>query len=174
MHHIRDEHATLGVPHHQKSTDLMRIWIVRILEGKYMWTPASTLGCLPMMNPLEWNVPDPFWNRVSRIKCPHHRPPLHGELFPHTTTPLIVQSDICRPKHVSFARSHTLASFDDATVSLSSSSSQINRMTRSQERLLDVRKIPDPVPITRQPEPMGTKSISTIAKFTYLILFQKN
>ncbi|KAH0819520.1 hypothetical protein GEV33_003271 [Tenebrio molitor] len=55
-------------------------------------------------------------------------------------------------KHVSFARSHTMASFDDAMASLSSSSSHINRMTRSQERLLDVRKA-DGLPITRQPEP---------------------
>lgn len=58
-----------------------------------------------------------------------------------------------RPKHVSFARSHTLASFDDAVVSLSSTSSQSGRMTRSQERLLDVRKCPEPLPITKQPEP---------------------
>lgn len=59
-----------------------------------------------------------------------------------------------RPKHVSFARSHTLTSFDDAVVSLSSSSSNVSsRMAKSQERLLDVRKIPDPIPITKQPEP---------------------
>lgn len=58
-----------------------------------------------------------------------------------------------RPKHVSFARSHTLTSFDDAVVSLSSSSSNISRVAKSQERLLDVRKIPDPIPITKQPEP---------------------
>jgi hypothetical protein len=58
----------------------------------------------------------------------------------------------CSKKHVSFARSHTMASFDDAMASLSSSSSHINRMTRSQERLLDVRKA-DGLPITRQPEP---------------------
>lgn len=37
-------------------------------------------------------------------------------------------------------------------------------MAKSQERLLDVRKIPDPIPITKQPEPtdnvllLGNKS----------------
>nr|XP_022910341.1 uncharacterized protein LOC111421422 isoform X1 [Onthophagus taurus] len=59
-----------------------------------------------------------------------------------------------RPKHVSFARSHTLTSFDDAVVSLSSSSSRISsKMSRSQERLIDIRKPIIPIPITRQPEP---------------------
>lgn len=67
-----------------------------------------------------------------------------------------------RPKHVSFARSHTLTSFDDAVVSLNSSSSHLSRMSRSQERLLDVRKIANPIPITRQPEP--SDSIITLDK----------
>lgn len=58
-----------------------------------------------------------------------------------------------RPKHVSFARSHTLTSFDDASVMLGSSTTHISKMSRSQERLIDVRKSPLPLPITRQPEP---------------------
>ncbi|XP_063916393.1 uncharacterized protein LOC135132287 isoform X3 [Zophobas morio] len=70
--------------------------------------------------------------------------PYHANQQPSTPIP--------SKKHVSFARSHTMASFDDAMTSLSSSSSQLNRMTRSQERLLDVRKS-EGLPITRQPEP---------------------
>ncbi|CAH1984285.1 unnamed protein product [Acanthoscelides obtectus] len=62
------------------------------------------------------------------------------------------QSGTLTKKHVSFARSHTMASFDDAMSSLSSSTGQLNRITRSQERLLDVRKT-EIQPITKQPEP---------------------
>ncbi|CAH1105826.1 unnamed protein product [Psylliodes chrysocephalus] len=55
-------------------------------------------------------------------------------------------------KHVSFARSHTLASFDNALSSLSYSTGHLNKITNSQERLLDVRK-PEIQPIiTKQPE----------------------
>ncbi|XP_050301865.1 uncharacterized protein LOC126740017 isoform X5 [Anthonomus grandis grandis] len=54
-------------------------------------------------------------------------------------------------KHVSFARSHTLTSFDDAMSSLNSSSSHLNRITRSQERLLDLRKCNEAA-ITKQPK----------------------
>lgn len=56
-----------------------------------------------------------------------------------------------RKKHVSFARSHTMASFDDAYSTLSSSTGQLNKIARSQERLLDVRKT-EFQPITKQPE----------------------
>ncbi|XP_056629965.1 uncharacterized protein LOC130440701 isoform X2 [Diorhabda sublineata] len=55
-------------------------------------------------------------------------------------------------KHVSFARSHTLASFDNAISTLSCSTGHLNKITNSQERLLDVRK-PELQPIiTKQPE----------------------
>lgn len=53
---------------------------------------------------------------------------------------------------MSFARSHTLASFDNALSSLSYSTGHLNKITNSQERLLDVRK-PEIQPIiTKQPE----------------------
>lgn len=45
-----------------------------------------------------------------------------------------------------------MASFDDAYSTLSSSTGQLNKITRSQERLLDVRKT-ELQPITKQPEP---------------------
>lgn len=70
-------------------------------------------------------------------------------------------------KHVSFARSHTMASFDDAMASIGSSSSHTNRVTRSQERLLDVRKS-DGLPITRQPE--LSDNLLLIGKDFYLFL----
>ncbi|XP_028131429.1 uncharacterized protein LOC114327122 isoform X3 [Diabrotica virgifera virgifera] len=55
-------------------------------------------------------------------------------------------------KHVSFARSHTLASFDNALSTLSYSTGHLNQIATSQERLLDVRK-PELTPIiTKQPE----------------------
>lgn len=44
-----------------------------------------------------------------------------------------------------------MASFDDAYCTLSSSTGQLNKITRSQERLLDVRKT-ELQPITKQPE----------------------
>lgn len=44
-----------------------------------------------------------------------------------------------------------MASFDDAYSTLSSSTGQLNKITRSQERLLDVRKT-ELQPITKQPE----------------------
>ncbi|XP_025837065.1 uncharacterized protein LOC108734776 [Agrilus planipennis] len=59
---------------------------------------------------------------------------------------------ITRPKHVSFARSHTMTSFDDTSVSFVTSPYQNVRMSRSQERLLGLRRSVDPLPpITRQP-----------------------
>nr|XP_015838279.1 PREDICTED: uncharacterized protein LOC658297 isoform X4 [Tribolium castaneum] len=73
-------------------------------------------------------------------------------LEPYHPNPPAASPPAPSKKHVSFARSHTMASFDDAMASLSSSSSHLNRMTRSQERLLDVRKA-EGLPITRQPEP---------------------
>ncbi|XP_044253197.1 uncharacterized protein LOC123004146 [Tribolium madens] len=73
-------------------------------------------------------------------------------LEPYHSNPPAASPPAPSKKHVSFARSHTMASFDDAMASLSSSSSHLNRMTRSQERLLDVRKA-EGLPITRQPEP---------------------
>ncbi|CAG9864745.1 unnamed protein product [Phyllotreta striolata] len=69
-------------------------------------------------------------------------------------------------KHVSFARSHTLASFDSTLSSLSYSTGHLNRITNSQERLLDVRK-PDIQPIiTKQPEQEFSEKIKRISMKT--------
>lgn len=65
-----------------------------------------------------------------------------------------------------------MASFDDAMASLSSSSSHLNRMTRSQERLLDVRKS-EGLPITRQPELSDNLLIIGTSQFPFLECFPK-
>lgn len=55
-------------------------------------------------------------------------------------------------KHVSFARSHTLSSFDEAVISLSSSLSRLNQITKSQERLLEIRKASEIRAVLSQPQ----------------------
>lgn len=59
-----------------------------------------------------------------------------------------------------------MASFDDAYSTLSSSTGQLNKITRSQERLLDVRKT-ELQPITKQPE-----AENFLGKFRIFVSYQ--
>lgn len=83
-------------------------------------------------------------------------------------------------KHVSFARSHTLSSFDEAVISLSSSLSRLNQITKSQERLLEIRKASEIRAVLSQPhtsdETIVLGIISLCSNFQYYIMrsFQKS
>lgn len=77
-------------------------------------------------------------------------------------------------KHVSFARSHTLSSFDEAVISLSSSLNRLNQITKSQERLLEIRKASEIRAVLSQPHTSDETIVLGIILFCSSFQFLSN
>ncbi|BES94582.1 Hypothetical protein domain [Nesidiocoris tenuis] len=107
--------------------------------------------------------PRRFLSYSSEYLIGRHEPcPAHPHILPPPPPPPSIQSTIShRPKHVSFARSHTMQSFDD-TVSFGSGSCITSC---SQERLIDGKKSSESpkVVVMEKPKraPMKTQATQT-------------